>query len=347
MSLYNWAKYDPKYYLNGALCGGICCSITHGALCPVDVVKTRIQLDPVKYQGGLLSVGKQVVAEEGAAVLATGLGPTAAGYFVQGWFKFGGNEFFKIQFCKSLGDQKAWDMKTPIMLGASACAEFIADIFLCPLEAARIRQVSDPTFPKGTFTAMKELMAREGIMGWYAGLVPILFKQIPYTMAKFAVQGSTEISIYSALPTKRENLSKASKMGVSVTSGFIAGVAAAIISHPADSLLSKINKKGACGDGGMLSRLANIAKETGFVKLCTTGLGPRCIMIGTLTAGQFLIFDTLMPIMGVEKFHFHDPSKPHWAVEHDDVNLVLCEPLWLCPMGKYTLRESRSNQKAS
>eukprot|EP00434_Breviolum_minutum_P027829 symbB.v1.2.024615.t1/scaffold2344.1/size81749/2 len=311
MSVYNWAKYDPKYYLNGALCGGICCSITHGALCPVDVVKTRIQLDPVKYQGGLLSVGRQVVAEEGAAVLTTGLGPTAAGYFVQGWFKFGGNEFFKIHFTQSLGDQKAWDMKTPIMLGASACAEFIADIFLCPLEAARIRQVSDPTFPKGTFTAMKELVAREGIMGWYAGLVPILFKQIPYTMAKFAVQGSTEISIYSALPTKRENMSRTSKMGVSVTSGFIAGVAAAIISHPADSLLSKINKKGAGGDGGMLSRLANIAKETGFVKLCTTGLGPRCIMIGTLTAGQFLIFDSLMPFMGVEKFHFHDPSKPH------------------------------------
>ncbi|CAE7678002.1 mcfN [Symbiodinium sp. CCMP2592] len=311
MSTYNWAKYDPKYYLNGALCGGICCSITHGALCPVDVVKTRIQLDPVKYPGGLLSVGRQVVAEEGAGVLATGLGPTAAGYFVQGWFKFGGNEFFKIQFTKSLGDQKAWDMRTPIMLGASACAEFIADIFLCPLEAARIRQVSDPTFPKGTFTAMQALIQREGIMGWYAGLVPILFKQIPYTMAKFAVQGTAEISIYNSLPTKRENLSRGSKMGVSMTSGFIAGVAAAIISHPADSLLSKINKKGAGGDGSMISRLMNIAKETGFVKLCTTGLGPRCVMIGTLTAGQFLIFDSLMPIMGVEKFHFHDPSKPH------------------------------------
>ena len=146
---------------------------------------------------------------------------------------------------------------------------------------------------------------------WYAGLVPILFKQIPYTMAKFAVQGTAEISIYNSLPTKRENLSRGSKMGVSMTSGFIAGVAAAIISHPADSLLSKINKKGAGGDGSMISRLMNIAKETGFVKLCTTGLGPRCVMIGTLTAGQFLIFDTLMPIMGVEKFHFHDPSKPH------------------------------------
>jgi hypothetical protein len=40
--------YDLMYYIKGAAAGGICCSITHGALCPVDVVKTRVQLDPVK-----------------------------------------------------------------------------------------------------------------------------------------------------------------------------------------------------------------------------------------------------------------------------------------------------------
>jgi len=31
-------KYDTMYYLKGAAAGGICCSITHGALTPVDVV---------------------------------------------------------------------------------------------------------------------------------------------------------------------------------------------------------------------------------------------------------------------------------------------------------------------
>jgi solute carrier family 25 phosphate transporter 3 len=307
MALYDWNKFTLGYYLNGALCGGVCCSVTHGGLCPVDVVKTRIQLDPVTYNRGLIGGFRQVIAAEGAGALATGLGPTAVGYFIQGWFKFGGNEFFKVQFCQALGDQKAWDLKTPVMLGASACAEFIADIFLCPLEAARIRQVSDPTFAKGTIESVSKLFQMEGIMGWYAGFVPILFKQIPYTMAKFTVQGNAELAIYNALPTKREELSRPQKMGVSCTSGFIAGVASAIISHPADTLLSKINKKGAGGEGGMVTRLGRIASEIGFVKLCTTGLGPRCIMIGTLTAGQFLIFDTMMPVMGVEKFHFHQP----------------------------------------
>jgi len=43
-------QYGLMYYLKGAASGGICCSITHGALTPVDVVKTRVQLDPVKVR---------------------------------------------------------------------------------------------------------------------------------------------------------------------------------------------------------------------------------------------------------------------------------------------------------
>jgi len=47
----------------------------------------------------------------------------------------------------------------------------------------------------------------------------------------------------------------------------------------------------------------------GFAKLCLTGLGARCVMIGTLTAGQFGIFDSVMAAVGATKFHFHDPDE--------------------------------------
>lgn len=85
-------------------------------------------------------------------------------------------------------------------------------------------------------------------------------------------------------------------------------MAAAVISHPADTLLSLVNKEGAGGTGSIGSRLWNLAKETGFKKLCVNGLGARCIMIGTLTAGQFAIFDYIMTVTGATKFHFTDPS---------------------------------------
>merc|ERR1711998_659772 len=100
-SVYNFEIYSFGYFLKGALAGGICCSITHGGACPIDVVKTRIQLDPVTYNQGLVGGFKQVIEAEGAGALATGLAPTAIGYFVQGWFKFGGVEFCKVNLSKA------------------------------------------------------------------------------------------------------------------------------------------------------------------------------------------------------------------------------------------------------
>jgi solute carrier family 25 phosphate transporter 3 len=308
-SVYNFEIYSFGYFLKGALAGGLCCSITHGLACPIDVVKTRIQLDPVTYNQGLIGGFKQVIAAEGQGALWTGAGPTAAGYFVQGWFKFGGFEFMKVTLAKANGDQGTWDNRFFINCLAAGTAEFIADVFLCPFEATRIRQVSDAEMAALSLPgAASAIAAKDGVLnGFYSGFVPILFKQIPYTIAKFVVQDFAQEKIYQAMPPK-ENLGKGSKMAVSLTSGVIAGVAAAIISHPADTLLSKINKAGAGGEGSMFTRLGRIAAELGPAKLCLVGLPARCVMIGSITAGQFGIFDSLLPAMGVEKFHYHDPA---------------------------------------
>jgi len=305
---YDWDRYDMSYFLKGALAGGLCCSATHGGVVPIDVVKTRMQLDPIKYNTGLIGGFNKIIAEEGASALATGLGATAVGYFIQGWFKFGGVEVVKINMVKSMGDQAGWDNRTSIYLFAAACAEFVADIFLCPLEAVRIRSVADPEFCDGLMDGFGKMYAAEGVGGFYAGFAPILFKQIPYTMAKFAVQGKASETICKTMGIDGSKLSGSGTLGLAVGSGLIAGVAAAIISHPADTLLSKVNKAGAGGTGSITTRLMNIAAETGVVKLCTDGLAARCVMIGSLTAGQFAIFDTVMGSLGAAKFHFHEPG---------------------------------------
>merc|ERR1719436_414922 len=134
---------------------------------------------------------KQAARTEGTAALTTGAMPTFQGYFVQGWFKFGGVEICKTQFAKKLcsSEQEAWQKRDFITLGGSACAEFVADIFLCPYEAVRIRAVSDPTYASGMLGTGKKMVAEMGVVpALYSGFGPMLFKQIPYTMAKFAVQ---------------------------------------------------------------------------------------------------------------------------------------------------------------
>lgn len=65
---------------------------------------------------------------------------------------------------------------------------------------------------------------------------------------------------------------------------------------------------GAGGTGSIGSRLKNLFVEAGFKKLFLNGLGPRCVMIGTLTAGQFAIYDSVMELTGASKFNFIDPD---------------------------------------
>ncbi|KAI9855775.1 MAG: mitochondrial phosphate carrier protein [Vezdaea acicularis] len=164
-------------YSRFAFAGAVCCAVTHGALTPVDVVKTRIQLDPVTYNTGLIGGFRKVVATEGAGALLTGFGPTAAGYFLQGAFKFGGYELFKQQCINILGYETASNNRTAVYLASSALAEFFADIALCPLEATRIRLVSEPTFASGLVSGFGKIAKTEGIGAFYSGFGPILFKQ--------------------------------------------------------------------------------------------------------------------------------------------------------------------------
>lgn len=282
-------------YSRFALAGAVCCSITHGGLTPVDVVKTRIQLDPATYNKGLIGGFRQVIAKEGAGALLTGAGPTFAGYFLQGAFKFGGYELFKQQFINYLGYETASANRTAVYLASSATAEFFADIALCPLEATRIRLVSDPNYASGLISGFSKMLKNEGIGAFYAGFGPILFKQVPYTMAKFVVYEKVAEAIYQKVD--KSTTSNGMQTTINLGSGLIAGFAAALVSQPADTMLSKINKtKGLPGEG-TTSRLIKIAKELGL-KGSYTGIGARLFMVGTLTAGQFAIYGDVKKALG-------------------------------------------------
>ncbi|KAF2161204.1 hypothetical protein M409DRAFT_69838 [Zasmidium cellare ATCC 36951] len=296
------AKLEPaklsglSLYSRFAFAGAVCCSVTHGALTPVDVVKTRIQLDPVTYNRGLIGGISQVIKNDGAGALLTGAGPTFAGYFLQGAFKFGGYEFFKQQSINTIGYENAKNNRTAVYLVSSAFAEFFADIALCPLEATRIRLVSDPGFANGLVSGMSKIASQEGLGAFYSGFGPILFKQVPYTMAKFVVYEKVAEYAYANFFDKNKT-SAGMQTTINLGSGLIAGFAAAIVSQPADTMLSKINKtKGLPGES-TTSRLIKIAKELGL-RGSYSGIGARLFMVGTLTAGQFAIYGDIKKALG-------------------------------------------------
>jgi solute carrier family 25 phosphate transporter 3 len=119
--------------------------------------------------------------------------------------------------------------------------------------------------------------------------------RVPYTMAKFVVYEKVAEAVYQRVD--KSTLSDAMQTTVNLGSGLIAGFAAALVSQPADTMLSKINKtKGLPGEG-TTSRLIKIAKELGF-RGSYTGIGARLFMVGTLTAGQFAIYGDIKKALG-------------------------------------------------
>lgn len=114
-------------------------------------------------------------------------------------------------------------------------------------------------------------------------------------MAKFVVFEKVSEAILSNV--NKETLSDGGKTGINLGSGLIAGLAAAIISQPADTMLSKINKTPGAPGEGTITRLVKISKELG-IRGSFGGVGARLFMVGSITAGQFAIYGDIKRMLG-------------------------------------------------
>lgn len=94
-------------------------------------------------------------------------------------------------------------------------------------------------------------------------------------MAKFVVFEKFSEFVYTQVD--KSKTSAGTQTAINLGSGLVAGFAAAAVSQPADTMLSKINKtKGLPGEG-TVSRLVKIAKELG-VRGSFGGIGARLAM---------------------------------------------------------------------
>ncbi|EDV28979.1 uncharacterized protein TRIADDRAFT_63189 [Trichoplax adhaerens] len=277
-----------KYYAFCGLGGILSCGITHTAVVPLDLVKCRMQVDPAKYKN-IINGFKVTLAEDGVRGLGKGWAPTFIGYSMQGLFKFGFYEVFKTLYSELLGEEKTYLYRTSLYLAASASAEFFADIALCPMEAVKVRIQTQPGWATTLRQGLPKIMNEEGLRGLYKGLPPLWMRQIPYTMMKFAAFERTVEFLYKhVVPKPRNQCSKPEQLVITFAAGYIAGVFCAIVSHPADSVVSKLNN-----DKG--STAVQAAKSLGWNGLWK-GLFARIIMIGTLTGLQWFIYDTVKVI---------------------------------------------------
>jgi|UniRef100_K3X7N4 solute carrier family 25 phosphate transporter 3 len=289
--------HDNSYYAKCMVAGVLSCGLTHTAITPLDVVKCNMQVNPTKFTGLVPGI-KTIAAEEGTAALFKGWAPTALGYSAQGLCKFGFYEYFKDLYSTMAGEENAYKYRGMIYLAGSASAEFIADVALCPMEMVKVKVQTSPagTFPVEFGPAVAAMRANSAETRFpFGSVVPLWSRQIPYTMAKFFFFEKVVEAFYTHVFTEpKSSYPKSTQLGITFASGYLAGVICAIVSHPADSVVSLMGK--AENKGKSIGQIAN---ETGLKNLATKGLGTRIIMIGTLTGLQWWIYDTFKTVFGM------------------------------------------------
>jgi len=269
----NIELYSAKYYAACTFGGLMACGLTHWAVTPLDLVKCRRQVDSKLYTGNV-DGWRKIMRTSGVRGIYTGGSPTFFGYSVQGSLKYGCYEFFKKFYSDLAGPEAAVANKTWIYLAGSASAEFFADIGLCPLEAVKVRmQTTMPPFATGTMDGIGKIVKAEGIAGLYKGIYPLWGRQIPYTMMKFASFETIVEMMYQRLPGQKSDYSTAAQTGVAFSAGYLAGILCAIVSHPADVMVSKLNSVRKPGEGSGAA-IGRIYKDIGF-----SGLWNGCLFV--------------------------------------------------------------------
>jgi solute carrier family 25 phosphate transporter 3 len=297
MLLHISGKGAWRYYL----AGGICAATSHAITTPIDVVKTRMQVDSRLAHLKTPDAAIKIIREEGATTLLAGLGPTAFGYLFEGAVKFGIYEVLKpvvrrflTQTASSTGIAALKSLTFPMCATASGVA---ASLMLCPMEALRIRLVAEPDFaPAGWIQGGYKMLRIEGVNGLWKGLTPMLFKQVPYTITKNVSFDVFTRLFYACLRNAEVTIGATIKFAVPLVSAMLASLLSAISSQPGDVLLSLVNAH----EGN--KRTNNFLKEIWMsedgLKGLFVGMKARFLHVGVIVTTQLLIYDVVKRLCG-------------------------------------------------
>lgn len=283
--------FDFRYFLSG----GICVAASHGITTPIDVIKTRIQSEPDKFQGMSVPAATAVIVQEsGAEVLLVGLGATVAGYSLEGALKFGMYESLKPTFVILTASQGAGYLVASVVAGACA------SLLLCPFEQTRIRLVTNPSYADGLVSALSRMIEEEGwLKVLFGGFPAMLSKQVPYTFFKQVSFDVIAVMSYSA--AYNANLAPvAVKTEVTLAAAFLASILACIASHPGDLILTDTYKKR--GDDATIPRFTDVVSEVyrsegvpGFF----SGISARFLHVGAIVTSQLVLYDLVKVFLGL------------------------------------------------
>ena len=189
-------------------------------------------------------------------------------------------------------------------------------VTLTPFEAIRIRTVAQPDFAPNLVRVVQRIskvrslilecdvsygrllilffVQEEGFFSLFNAVPAGLLRDIPFSMAKFAVFDTSTSWLYSAFPAAQEDLQLS--LLVSLAGGTLGGITASVVSNPADAIFSEMKKtKSDLGplDTGMM------LIERGGIPALFRGLFLRMFFYSFIVSLQFFVYDTVRFALGV------------------------------------------------
>ena len=122
----------------------------------------------------------------------------------------------------------------------------------------------------------------------------VLLKEIPFNKAKFSIFDKASNFLFEQFPVAREDVKLS--LGVSLCSGLVGGMVAAVVSNPADATISEMKKEKS--DRGPVET-ANILLDRGGIPALFKGLELRLFFYSLVVSLQFLVYDTIRFSLGI------------------------------------------------
>jgi len=233
-------------------------------LYPLDVVKTRIQLQSKASATGLQYNGmvdcfRKIIAQEGAGRLYRGLVPPLMLEAPKRAVKFAANDYWGQTYKKAFRQDNV-TQGLSILTGCSAGAT--ESVVVVPFELVKIRLQDKASPYTGPMDCLRQIVRQEGVLGLYNGLEPTFWRHVFWNGGYFGC-----IFQVRSLLTKPET--KSMELRNNLISGTIGGFVGTVLNTPFDVIKSRVQNspkiQGAVPKyNWAVPSLFIVAKEEGF-----------------------------------------------------------------------------------
>lgn len=197
---------------------------------PLDVVKTRMQLETGKSKHGMVGTLSSIVREEGFGRLYRGLVPPLLLEAPKRAVKFAANDFWGKTYMGLSGESKM-TQQLSILTGCSAGAT--ESFVVVPFELVKIKLQDKTSTFAGPIDVVKQVIKKEGPLGLYAGMEATFWRHFWWNGGYFGCIHQVR-SMLTPAETQQGQLFN------NFVSGSVGGFVGTVVNTPFDVVKSRI-----------------------------------------------------------------------------------------------------------